>query len=326
MAEILAAIVPLFVVVFLGFAAGKRLSVFDATGAEKLNALVFYFAIPALAFRTVSVAIAGGGLEPRLLLAYSGAEACVFAFAALTGWLVFRRSMAGCVVMGLGASFSNGFYMALPIIFALFGEAGVAQLLLVLVFDTVVLLPFGMVLLDIAKARDIESGRRDGKSQGAITVLKTAFGNVARNPALLGIMAGLAFGASGLALPEIADKTLVLISQAALPCALFAIGCDLANRGVNNEPGSIGTVVVSKLILLPLLVFTFGNLLGLAVLPLVVATVVASMPVGATVFIAASQYNAAVGIATTSILFSTSLAVASISSVLYALRYLGLTP
>lgn len=326
MAEILAAIVPLFIVVFLGFAAGKRLPVFDATGAQKLNALVFYFAIPALAFRTVSSAVANGGIEPRLLLAYSGAEACVFAFAALTGWLVFRRSMAGCVVMGLGASFSNGFYMALPITFALFGEAGVAQLLLVLVFDTMVLLPFGMVLLDIAKARDIESGRRGGQVQGIATVLKTAFGNVIRNPALIGVMAGLVFGVSGLALPQMADKTLVLISQAALPCALFAIGCDLAHRGVTNEPGAIATVVITKLVLFPALVFTFGSLIGLPMLPLVVATVVASMPVGATVFIAASQYNAAVGTATTAILFSTSLAVFTITGVLYALRSLGLTP
>ncbi len=326
MAEILSAIVPLFVVVFLGFAAGKRLSVFDATGAQKLNALVFYFAIPALAFRTVSGAVAGGLPEFRLLLAYSGAEACVFAFAALLGWLVFRRSLAGCVVMGLGASFSNGFYMALPIAFALFGRDGVAQLLLVLVFDTMVLLPFGMVLLDIAKARDIESGRRGGQAKGAATVLKTAFGNVIRNPALQAVIAGLAFGLSGLHLPEIADKTLVLISQAVLPCALFAIGCDLAHRGVNNEPGAIATVVITKLILFPVLVFTFGNLIGLPVLPLVVATVVASMPVGATVFIATSQYNAAVGTATTSILFSTTLAVATITGVLYALRSIGLTP
>lgn len=326
MAEILSAIVPLFIVVFLGFAAGKRLAVFDAGGAQKLNALVFYFAIPALAFRTVSNAVANGLPEVRLLLAYSGAEACMFAAVALIGWLVFRRSMAGCVVMGLGATFSNGFYMALPITFALFGEAGVAQLLLILVFDTMVLLPFGMVLLDIAKARDIESGRRGGEAQGIATVLKTAFGNVIRNPALIGVMAGLAFGFSGLSLPEMADKTLVLIAQAALPCALFAIGCDLAHRGVNNEPGAIGTVVITKLVLFPALVFTFGTLIGLPVLPLVVATVVASMPVGATVFIAASQYNAAVGTATTAILFSTSLAVFTITGVLYALRSLGLTP
>ena len=157
-------------------------------------------------------------------------------------------------------------------------------------------------------------------------MLKTAFGNVGRNPALLAVIAGLVFGTSGLHLPEVADKTLLLISQAALPCALFAIGCDLAHRGVNNEPGAIGTVVITKLVLFPALVFTFGILLALPVLPLVVATVVASMPVGATVFIAASQYNAAVGTATTAILFSTSLAVASISGVLFALRYLGLTP
>ena len=140
------------------------------------------------------------------------------------------------------------------------------------------------------------------------------------------LMAGLAFGFSGLSLPEMADKTLVLIAQAALPCALFAIGCDLAHRGVNNEPGAIGTVVITKLVLFPALVFTFGTLIGLPVLPLVVATVVASMPVGATVFIAASQYNAAVGTATTAILFSTSLAVFTITGVLYALRSLGLTP
>ena len=142
MADILTTIVPLFTIVFLGFVAGRRMSVFDETGAQKLTALVFYFAIPALAFRTVSGALADGGTpELRLLFAYYGAEVCVFAFAALTGWLVWRRSMAGCVVMGLSSTFSNGFYMALPITYALFGEAGVAQLLLILVLSRITLRP-----------------------------------------------------------------------------------------------------------------------------------------------------------------------------------------
>ncbi len=326
MAEILAAIVPLFAVVFLGFAAGKRLSVFDAIGAHKLNALVFYFAIPALAFRTVSGAALEGGLEPRLLVAYAGAEASVFAFAALTGWLVWRRSTAGCVVMGLGASFSNGFYMALPIVFALFGEAGVVQLLLVLAFDTMVLLPFAMVLLDIAKARDIESGRRGGQTRGMAAVLRTAFGNVVRNPVVLATLAGVAFGAAGVPVPAIADKTVALVGQAALPCALFAIGCDLAHRGIANEPGAVGTVALGKLVLHPLLVLAIGTGIGLPALPLAVATVAASMPVGTTVFIAASQYGAAVETATTSIMVTTLIAVATISCILYALQLMALMP
>lgn len=326
MTDIFSTIGPLFLVVLLGFIAGRRLSVFDASGAQKLNALVFYFAIPALAFRTVSGAVEKGGLEPALLLAYAGAEGCVFAFAALVGWLVFGRSMAGCVVMGLGASFSNGFYMALPVTFALFGEPGVALLLLVLVFDTMVLLPFAMVLLDIAKARDIETGLRDGQSLGVVAVLKKAFGNVIGNPALIGVMAGVVFGASGIGIPEIADKTLVLLGQSALPCALFAIGCDLAHRGVSREPGAIGTIVVAKLVLFPMLVFAFGTFMDLPMLPLAVATVAASMPVGATVFVAASQYNAAVGTATTAILVSTSIAVVTISATLYMLQTFGVMP
>ena len=326
MADILSAIIPLFAVVFLGFVAGKRLAVFDAVGAQKLNALVFYFAIPALAFRTVSGAALAGGFEPRVLIAYVGSEAAVFALAALLGWLVWRRSMAGCVVMGLGASFSNGFYMALPITFSLMGEAGVVQLLLILAFDTMVLLPFAMVLLDIAKARDIESGRRDGRTRGSAAVLRGAFAAVFRNPVVLATLAGLGIGFGGVALPELADKTLGLIGQAALPCALFAIGCDLAHRGVENEPGAVSTVVIGKLLLHPLAVLGIGLWIGLPPLTLAVATLTAAMPVGATVYIAANQYNAGVGIATTTILVATSIAVVSISAVLYGLQSLGLLP
>ncbi|MCA8928441.1 MAG: AEC family transporter [Alphaproteobacteria bacterium] len=326
MGDVLSAIVPLFAVVFLGFAAGKRLPVFDAVGAHKLNALVFYFAIPALAFRTVAGAAADGGLEPLGLVAYVGGEAAVFAFAALLGWLAWRRSMAGCVVMGLGASFSNGFYMALPITFALFGEAGVVQLLLILAFDTMVLLPFAMVLLDIAKARDIESGRRGGRTRGSGRALVTAFGNVVRNPVVLATVAGLAIGVAGLPLPALVDKTLGLIGQAALPCALFAIGCDLAHRGVANEPGAVATVVLGKLALHPLAVLGLGLAIGLPPLTLAVATLAPAMPVGTTVYIAARQYEAAVGIATTSILLATAIAVASISAVMFAMQTLGLLP
>ncbi|HKK29220.1 MAG TPA: AEC family transporter [Alphaproteobacteria bacterium] len=326
MAAILTAVVPLFVVVLLGFLAGKRLRVFDHAAAQKINALVFYFAIPALAFRTVSGAVLEGGLEPKVLAAYAGAEALVFALAAAVGWFAFRRTAAGCVVMGLGSSFSNGFYMALPIIFALFGEAGVLHLLLILAFDTMVLLPVAMVLLDLAKGTDIASGRRGGETRGIGTALASTSRSMVSNPVVLATLAGILIGLADIPLPAIADKTLALVGQAALPCALFAIGCDLAHRGVEREPGPVGTVALAKLALHPALVLIFGLQLGLPPLALAVATVAASMPVGATVFIAANQYNAAIGIATTSILVSTSIAVASISAVLYALQSLGLSP
>lgn len=326
MADILTAVVPLFVIVLLGFVAAKGLRAFDGAAAAKINALVFYFAIPALAFRTVSGEALQGGLEPLLLAAYAGAEITVFALAAGLGWFVFRRTAAGCVIMGLGASFSNGFYMALPITFALFGEARVVQLLLILAFDTMVLLPFAMVMLDLAKSRDIASGRRGGRTRGIGPVLAGAARSIIANPVVLATVAGIAIGLAGLPLPPLADRTLGLIGQAALPCALFAIGCDLAHRGIENEPGSVGTVVLGKLILHPALVLAFGLYLGLGPLPLGVATLAAAMPVGATVFIAAAQYSAAVGIATTVILVSTSVAVASITAVLYALKALDLSP
>jgi malonate transporter len=189
-----------------------------------------------------------------------------------------------------------------------------------------VLLPFAMVLLDIAKARDIESGRRDGRTRGSAAVLRGAFAAIVRNPVVLATLAGLGIGFAGVALPEIADKTLGLVGQAALPCALFAIGCDLAHRGVENEPGAVSTVVIGKLLLHPLAVLAIGMAIDLPPLTLAVATLTAAMPVGATVYIAANQYNAAVGIATTTILVATSIAVASISAVLYGLQNLGLLP
>ncbi|MGY9056524.1 MAG: AEC family transporter [Alphaproteobacteria bacterium] len=326
MADILSAVVPLFVVVLLGFVAGKRLAIFDAVAAQKLNALVFYFAIPALSFRTVSGAALEGGIEPSLLAAYAGAEVIVFALAAGLGWFAFRRSAAGCVIMGLGASFSNGFYMALPITFTLFGEAGVVHLLLILAFDTMVLMPFAMVLLDIAKSRDIAKGRQDSQARGIAVVLGSALRSVFSNPVVLATLAGLCLGLSDVSIPAMGDSVLKLIGQAALPCALFAIGCDLAHRGVERLPFAVGTVSIAKLVLHPMLVLFFGLEIGLDPLPLAVAVLAASMPVGATVFIAANQYKAGVGIATTSILASTSIAVVSITAVLYVLQTLGLSP
>ena len=85
--------------------------------------------------------------------------------------------------------------------------------------------------------------------------LATAVG-VITNPIVASIVAGTAFGYTGVPLPAMIDRTLELIGQAAVPLSLIALGMGLAEFGIREGIRESAAICTMKLLVHPLLVIT----------------------------------------------------------------------
>jgi predicted permease len=74
---------------------------------------------------------------------------------------------------------------------------------------------------------------------------------VVRNPLVVATLAGMAWSATGLAMPRAPQRVLALLAGAAAPCALASIGASLAEPVPAGRAHPVSAIVVAKLVLQP---------------------------------------------------------------------------
>ena len=130
------------------------------------------------------------------------------------------------------ASFGNAVQVGIPLAAALYGEAGLALHITLVSLHALILLTVltALVELDLARAerRSAAGGPR------LLRTLATTVRNTVIHPVILPVLAGLAWNASGLAIPGFADEILATLGQAVVPLCLVLIGVSLAHYGVRG--------------------------------------------------------------------------------------------
>jgi hypothetical protein len=306
---VLTSVVPLFAVVFLGYFAGKARFMSEA-GVKALVAFVFNFAMPPFLFRLMAETDLAEIAQWAFVGAYSLGALVMFAIGAATSAALFGLRPAGLIIQGFGSAFANGVLLGLPLLLWLFGEPGAVPALLIITLDVIL---FGIVtmLLEVTGERAAGAHRVVGQTIRAIAV----------NPIIMATFLGILFGLTGAALPEVVDRTLGFIGQAAPPTALFALGATLSLRKVAGNLGPAGLMVGLKLFLHPLVVWLLvTQVIVLEPFWAHAAVIFAAGPVGANVFIFAQHYEAGVESASSAIVISTALAMLTISALLVMLQ------
>ena len=284
---------PLFALVLAGWAV-MRLAHWPQSTSASLTRFVFNVALPAMLFHLMSDLSRLPPVDWRVLLVFFGACAVVFAIGRLVGAQVFRMDGTSQSVFALGGVFSNNVLMGLPLARATLGDAAVPSVALVLVFNALSL--WTLVTVSIEWSR-----------HGAMTVagfIKTLRG-VLTNPLVLAIVSGSLFGLTGWRLPSMLNDTLGLLSQAAAPTALFALGMGLAEHGVRDQWRVASAITVLKLLVQPLVVFALACSVNLPPLETQVVVLLGSLSVGANVYLMSRQFQVLEGPVATSLVLTT---------------------
>ncbi|MBI1778849.1 MAG: AEC family transporter [Proteobacteria bacterium] len=306
-------VLPMFGLVLTGYVVA-RLRVIASEGVRGIGSFVYYLAIPALLFRTMAEGSHGTSLDLGILWAYFAGAYGSFALAMAVGRLAFRLRLEEQAILGMGAAFANTVQIGIPLIFTLFGEAGVVPMTLLTSFHSMTLFPITMIIIEFA---------RGGHSGGLRVLLATARA-LAQNPIIVAVLLGLGWSQLGLVQPRALDTFTRLLSGAATPCALFALGASLSGYSVAaNLPPTL-TMVAFKLFAHPLFVWLLARFV-FHVDPLwaAIATITAALPVGANVFIMAQRYQALLGPTTAAIVISTAASMLTVALLIAALVPVG---
>lgn len=245
-----------------------RYTALDRPIWEAAERLVYYLLFPVLLFNSIvrtplqpaeTLSLGGAGMAVALLgmgLAY-----------ALRAWPgVDARAHAS----GAQVAFRFNSYVALALAERLQGAQGVAWVAL-LVALCVPLCNVGAVL---------PLARHGG--HGLIREL-------ARNPLILGTLAGLAANLAGLRLPEPAALTLHRIGLAALPLGLMAVGAGLRLGALREAPGLATALLAIRHALLPLFALGLGRWLDLAAGQQLVLLMFAALPTASSCYVLAAR-------------------------------------
>ena len=305
---VLSALTPVVLLIAIGFFAGRRGWI--GSGAVKdLSNLVFLLLTPALLFRTMSK-VQVQQLDFRPVAAYFLAVIVIFVGTLLV--CGFNRRSA---VLALANTFGNTVMIGIPLVGLAWGEPGLVVLFTLYTVHSVVLLTSATLVLELAVMREAAASGSTAPRHVVVTVM-TAVRNAVLHPVPLPIIAGLLFAQTGLVLPAVIDSPLQLLGNAFGPLALILVGVTLASTAVGEHWRGALALSGVKNLLHPLLVAGAGWALGLSGVPLAVMVLVASLPIGANVFLFSQRYSVAQELITASVGLSTLLALVTVSLVL----------
>lgn len=294
---------PLFGLMAAGFVAG-RARWLSGEQVKGLSFFVFNLAVPALLFRTLGRGDIMAALDLRFLGVFFAGTFLVMVSAGIVGRFVFALAREDIPVMALGAAYPNIVLLGIPLIYALFGEAGLLPVTMIVSVHSLILLPLTIVLIELARGAG-SIGR----------AWRPVLDGVFKNPVILSILAGIAFNLTGLDMPGPVDGFTRLLGGASAPCALFALGATLSAYRLGGDLRESLSMVAFKLVLHPFLVWLLATqIFELPPLWVVVATITAALPTGVNVFIIAQRYEIYLARTTAAVLISSAVSVATITA------------
>lgn len=306
---ILYAVIPVFGLVLCGWLAG-RTGIVGAESSDALNQFVYYFALPAMLFAAVSRGSLAQILNwPFLGAVVAGTLACAaagFAVSVAAGGDSGREH----TMRALNASFGNTGYLGIPLVTVAYGERAALPIAMGTVATNVMLFAVGIVFLELF------ADRRGGRGAG----IAVALGGVLKSPLIWPIGLAIAGVAAGLALPGPLMRFVELLSGAAGPAALFALGVFVSRQSMREGMTAAWPGVLLKLVLHPILMaLLVFHLVPLEPLWAKVAVVGASLPLGASGFVLAQRYKVLEVETSCSAVLSTALSVLTVSVVMAVL-------
>lgn len=303
MLPILLKTLPFFAIIGIGYWAG-RVRFFTPEATAWLTKFVFYFALSAMLFGFASNLSIADIFDLRFALAYLWGCGVVYALAMAVAFLR-RVSTEEAAIEAQCAVIGNTGFLGVPMLVVLLGPAAAGPVVMVLALDLIVFSSLITIII---------TGAREGRMR--LGVLRVLAMGLLKNPMIVSIVLGLAWGASGIPVPGPVNDFMTILGAAATPGALFAIGASLAGKSAERLQVA-GWLSFCKLVLHPAAV-AFAALVLFRVEPFAAGVMIAAaaLPVAGNVYILAAHYGVAPQRVSASILISTAISIVTVTAVI----------
>jgi predicted permease len=288
------ALFPVIAIAALGYLARYR-AWLSASEAAAIERIAFWFLIPCLLFHGTATADFPADIDWRYLLAFYLTVLLVYAAGMLLGKLLFGYGLRELSVFGMGGAYSNVTVLGIPIAVEVLGQGAFVPMLLIITFHNLVLYTTGTVLAGWSASTGASVGVQ----------LRGIGREMLLNPISSSLLAGAAWNLLNLPTPAPLVATLELLTRAAVPGAIFALGAALTRYHIRGEIPAALCIVVIKLLVLPLAMWLMmtrvfaidGEWMHAAVL-------LCCMPVGISVYVFSRRYESGETAVATAIVIS----------------------
>jgi len=264
-------LLPILLAAGAGFVLGRTLQP-DIKSASRI---AFYVFSPCLVFTSLANVEIAAGEFGKLALFMVLISAIMAAIAFLCGRMMGagRHLLASLIVASVFVNSGN--YGLAANKFA-FGETGLARALVCFVFSTVILYSCGVLIA----------------SMGKLSISK-ALANLLKVPAVYSLMVAGIVRWAGWKIPLFVDRSVTLLSDAAIPLMLIILGMQIAQARVwpRDRVALISVASVLQLIVTPLIALVLARWLGLSGISRQAAVLQAAMPAAVIATVLAVEYD-----------------------------------
>ncbi len=303
---VLAAVVPVFGVAFIGFSAAK-IGLINDKATDGLSRFVFVIAVPIMLFRTMASIELPDVTPWSLLLSYYLGGLGVFGIGMLSARILFDANTQEQGVMGFSCIYSNAVLLGIPLLLAALGERAALPLFLVVACQGPIFFTLGTVIVEASL------GHRDELRKLPAQVLS----GLLRNGIVVGIALGISCNLLRVPIPATLDAVVSKIAIAAPACALVALGASLNQYRINGDLREPLLIVGLKNFLHPLTVWILATqVFSVPSLWATVIVVMATLPTGVNAFVFANNYKIKQSAVSRAIALSTLVSLFTLSAVL----------
>lgn len=295
-------LLPILLAAGAGFVLGRTLNP-DIRSASRLT---FYVFSPCLVFTSLANVEIAAGEFGRLALFTISISAIMAVIAFLCGHLLKagRQLTASLVVASV---FVNSGNFGLAANKFAFGEIGLARAMVCFVFSTVIMYTTGVLIASMGKLS-----------------LSKALRNLLTVPAIYGLLAAGIVRWANLKIPLFVDRSVTMLSEAAIPVMLVILGLQIAQARVwpRNRMTLISTAAFLQLIATPLIALGMAHILGLAGISRQAAVLQSAMPAAVIATILAVEYDLDTTLVTGTVVVTTLVSPITLTPLIaYLLKY-----
>ena len=290
-------ILPIFVIMALGYMAGKR-GVFSAANAQIFNKLVLTYALPAALF--VSIVKADRAMlfgDAKLLVISFVIIVGLFLFSYFSAHKFFKRTKSEAAVSALIAGSPTIGFLGFAVLEPIYGDTAATGLVVAIISIAVnaINIPIGMALLSAGKSGD---GTQQGSGKKSNAVLDALKAPVSWAPILAVVLVLL-----GVKFPPILEPNFELIAKANSGVAVFAAGLTLSGMKFQLDKEVLYNSAL-KLLVMPAILLIVGLIFKMEPDKLQMMVLGGALPPAFSGIIIGSRYQQYVRTGTSTLAFS----------------------
>jgi malonate transporter len=311
MYDVVLIVAPVFGLILVGYALARFVILSEDAG-KGLAEFVFTVAVPALLFRMMVTAQPAEEASPFALWgAYYFAAGAVWIMATLVAKFVLHRPVRDAASISMGATFGNIVMLGIPLAIDRFGAEAATPIAIIVSISSPSMWFLATLQIEMVSEREAVTWGEQ---------IKRLAVSLAKNPLIIGLVAGLLWRSTSLGLHPILDKMISLLGQAAIPGSLVALGLGLTAFRMHGQLPTVAVICALSLAAFPALVwFLAYHVFDLPPIWAGVAVLFSACPPGANAFLFASRYHAAQGSVSAAVALGTVLSIISVTIILVLL-------